>query len=389
MKVEVVGTTNNIRSQRGAKRIIQNHARKCYTEKGWSELLDESFMPGLVKTLIDRGHHSPFDHFAINMDFDRLPKVLAMVFNNQGVYTTSEKSARYTKMKISDHQLGLYNKWDNWFLNEISDRFPESEFPRLFKKGSDGKSTAGKLSQENARYMTSVFTPTSMTHSVSWRQANILYHGFKDFIAENEGSSDKFKANVADSMKDYVGSPDVKKWIIKEAQVRMKGGIPLRFLRDGEVEEHFGEDVYSTNYNASFASLAQLHRHRLATYDISNGWQKGLPLGAYVPRLIEAAGKVAEWKKDLGAVGDYDFPQAQLLRVGERGMREQLPAKTLERECGLAQLETARVVGSLLEKYSAQVPAMGGLAVPACESEGGCHRGGCTFGADKYLTRLI
>ena len=75
-----MGTTEGIDSQGGAKRIIQNHARKCYTEKGWDELLGESFMPGLVKTLIDRGHHSPFDHFTINMDFDKLPKALAMIF---------------------------------------------------------------------------------------------------------------------------------------------------------------------------------------------------------------------------------------------------------------------------------------------------------------------
>ena len=226
--------------------------------------------------------------------------------------------------------------------------------------------------------------------SILWHIMKIYsHHGFNDFIAKNGEGSDEFKAKVAESMKDYVGSPDVKKWIIDEAQVRMKGGIPLRFIRDGEVEEHFGKDVYSTNYDASFASLAQLHRHRLATYDISAGWEKGLTQGVYVPRLVEAAGVVDEWKNDLAAVGNYDFPQAQLLRVGERGMREQLPAKTLERECGLAQLETTRIVGSLLEKYSAHVPAMRGFAIPACKSEGGCKKGGCTFGPDKYLSRLI
>lgn len=390
MEVRLVGSTNRIKRQNSAKRFVQNHARKCYTEKSWDELLDESFQPGLIKTLISRGHHSPFDHFVLNFDFDGIPKALAMVFNNQGIYTTSEKSARYTKMAdIPVHQRELYDKWDGWFNSEISSRFPESKFPKLHKKGSDGKTTAGKLSQENARYMTSVFTPTSMTHTVSWRQANILYHSMNDFISENEGSSYVFNQKLVDGMKSFVDSPEVQKWIIEEAQVKMKGGIPLRFLRDTSVEEHFGEDTYSTNYKASFASLAQLQRHRLAIYDICGGFENGAPNGFYVPRLIEASGLEGEWIKDLESVSEYDFPQAQLLDVGERGMREHLPAKSLERECGLAQLETSRIVDNVLQKYGRVVPTMYDLAKPSCEIEGGCKKGGCTFGPSMYLERLI
>ncbi len=190
-------------------------------------------------------------------------------------------------------------------------------------------------------------------------------------------------------MQSFVDSPEVNKWLIDEAQVRMKGGIPLRFIRGTPVEEHFGEDMYGTNYEASFASLAQLQRHRLAVYDISGGFEKGAPNGFYIPRLIEASNMSKQWINDLESVSAYDFPQAQLLNVGERGMREHLPAKSLERECGLAQLETSRIVGDVLNKYEEYVPAMKDLAVPACDIEGGCKKGGCTFGADMYLERLI
>ncbi len=390
MEVQLIGSTNKICNQKEAKRFVQNHARICYTDKNWDELLDEAFQAGLIKSLITKGHHSPFDHFFLNYNFKGPEKAVAMVFNNQGVYTTSEKSARYTIMDdVPRHQKSLYNKWSNWFHNEISSRFPESDFPKLHKKSSDGKTTSEKLSQENARYMTSVFTPTIMTHTVSWRQLNILYHSFNDFIGENMDNRNKFNRKLAEGMQSFVDSPAVKKWVINEAQVRMKGAIPLRFIRSTPVEEHFGEDIYSTNYESSFASLAQLQRHRLAVYDICGEVKMGAPNGVYIPRLVEAAGLSGEWKWDLGEVSEYDFPQAQLLKTGERGMREHLPAKTLERECGLVQLETARVVDSVLRKYGKSIPSMYELATPACIIEGGCKKGGCTFGPKKYLERLV
>lgn len=388
MKVDLVGSTEGIKDLQTAKRWIQNHARICYTEKNWGELVEEGFKEGLMGSLISRGHHSPFDHFNLNFYLDGPEKALAMVFNNQGVYTTSEKSARYTTMKgIPEKQMKLYEKWDKWFLGEMSSRFPQTDFPKLYQKGGDGKSTAEKLAQENARYVTSVFTPTKMTHSVSLRQTNILYHWFNDFIAGNENSSEEFKARLARSMKGFTESPEVKKWVIDEAQVAMKGNIPLKFF-GSKVEEHFGEDVYSTNYTASFASLAQLHRHRLANYIVSEGFQKGAPLNFYAPRLVMASEKYREWLDDLESVAETDFPQAQLLRVGERGLREYLIAKTEERECGLAQLETARVVAHVLDKYAHKIPEMEDLIQPAC-ADSGCKKGGCTFGAKNYLERLI
>lgn len=390
MQVQLVGSTNNILNRQDAKRWVQNHARICYSEKSWDELLEEAFMPGLMNSIIGNGHHSPIDHFGVNFYFEGPEKSLAMIFNNQGTYTSSEKSARYTVMKdIPPRQAELYAKWDNWFLEQVTQRFPEDQFPKLhMRRKPTEKSSAEKLSQENARYMTSVFTPTKMTHSLTWRQMNILYHQFNDFINENEGSPVTYKARLAEAMKGFVQSEEIKKWVIDEAQVKMKGNIPLRFLRDSSVEEHFGEDIYSTNYFASFASLAQLHRHRLVNYNVSSGFQQGAPLGFYVPRLIEANGKTNEWIDDLESIAKTDFPQAQILYVGERGMRENLPARTEERECGLAQLETARVIGELLDDYSKFIPEVAELKQPTC-LKSGCKKGGCTFGPANCLERLI
>jgi hypothetical protein len=389
MKVQLVGSTNTIQTQQEAKRWVQNHARICYSEKDWNQLIEEDFKEGLVSSLISRGHDSPFDHFGLNFYFNGPEKALAMIFNNQGMYTTSEKSARYTIMSgMPENQKVLYEKWDNWFLKEISNRFPESNFPKLHKKGGDGKTTAEKLAQENARYMISVFTPTKMTHSLTWRQTNIIYHQFSNFIKENENSQIEFKQRLAEGMKGFVNSDEIKKWIIQDAQVVMKGKIPLRFFREKPVEEYFGEDIYSTNYLASFASLAQLHRSRLAKYDISSGFQKEATSGLYIPSLVEASGKSKEWLEDLETIVKTDFPQAQLLVVGERGLRENLPAKTEERECGLAQLETTRIIGNLLTRYSYYVPEMSELIQPTC-LKNGCKKGGCAFGPSKVFDRLI
>lgn len=389
MKVQIVGSTNNVQSQQDAKRWVQNHGRICYTEKNWDELLEEGFKTGLMGSLIGRGHHSPFDHFGLNFYFEGPEKSLAMAFNNQGMYTTSEKSARYTVMSgMPRAQKVTYDKWDSWFQKEIANQFPETNFPKLYIKGGDGKTPAEKLAQENARYVTSVFTPTNMTHTLTWRQMNIIYNQFQDFIQANENSPVEFKGRLAEAMKGFVNSDEIQKWVIDEAQVKMKGDIPLRFFRDKPVEEHFGEDIYSTNYLASFASLAQLHRHRLVKYDVSSGFQKGAPLGFYIPRLIEASGKSSEWLGDLEDIAKTDFPQSQLLYVGERGMRENLPARTEERECGLAQLETARVLGELLDNYAQYVPEVAELKQPTC-TKGGCKKGGCTFGPSKALERLM
>ncbi len=92
-------------------------------------------------------------------------------------------------------------------MSEVSQRFPKEKFHTLYnRKRPSEKSLAEKLSQENARYMTSVFTPTKITHSLTWRQTNIIYHWFTNFIKENENSSDEFKGTLAEAMKGYTES---------------------------------------------------------------------------------------------------------------------------------------------------------------------------------------
>ena len=43
------------------------------------------------------GHHSVFNHPTYNLSLEGIPKILAMILNNEKMYNTSEKSARYTR----------------------------------------------------------------------------------------------------------------------------------------------------------------------------------------------------------------------------------------------------------------------------------------------------
>lgn len=54
-----------------------------------------------------------------------------MVLNNEGIYNTSEKSARYTKMVLKDKEQELYNKWLEIFKREISDMYKD-KYPQVF-----------------------------------------------------------------------------------------------------------------------------------------------------------------------------------------------------------------------------------------------------------------
>ena len=66
------------------------------------------------------GHHSVFGHATYNLSLERIPKILAMVLNNEKVYNTSEKSARYTKMEPLPQEKELYEKWIEIYAKQIA-----------------------------------------------------------------------------------------------------------------------------------------------------------------------------------------------------------------------------------------------------------------------------
>ena len=88
-------------------------ANICYTKKSYDEILTEP-----IEKTKDRAegnknnlHHSVFGHDSLSVYIEGIPKIVAMLLNNEHEYNTSEKSARYTMMQPSDKEQKLYDKW--------------------------------------------------------------------------------------------------------------------------------------------------------------------------------------------------------------------------------------------------------------------------------------
>ena len=75
----------------------------CYDREGFNHLVNEPAEKTnrRIDMTLNNGHHSVYDHINISFNLQNVPKMLAMVLNNEHQYTTSEKSARYTPVEVS------------------------------------------------------------------------------------------------------------------------------------------------------------------------------------------------------------------------------------------------------------------------------------------------
>lgn len=339
------------------------------------------------------GHISVFEHCYITMVLE-LNKALAMVLNSLGVYTTSEKSARYTKfIPQTDKELNLYNKWLDIIQRKILDEYPwiddealskklckimgvkytkvvyngsisqlkddewlEEEFTKIKK---DITLPSYKLAQENARYMISVFTPTVMEYTVSYRQLSNICDLFDTFLKSHD------KTEFSNRLKPYVEKLNNEfKEILKldeETLTHFKSNKNqhLRFIESSTVssldplvvenitskKESIG-DSYTISYKGSLAMLAQAQRHRTIRYSMF--LDKATEF--YVPAIISKNGLEKEWLEDLKEISDV-FPQATLVRITEQGIFEDFALKCKERLCGRAQLEIMKQTIESLNKF--------------------------------------
>ena len=135
----------------------------------FEELMEESTEKtnARISRTMGSGHHSVFEHVYVSLHLENIPKLFAMVLNNEKVYVTSEKSARYTKMVATPKEQALYEKWIDIFEKKIRERYPDNT-------GFMTDQKVKKLAQENARYLISVKTPTTMVYTVSYRQLNYI-----------------------------------------------------------------------------------------------------------------------------------------------------------------------------------------------------------------------
>lgn len=287
----------------------------------------------IADTVENNGHHSTFGHSFLTLEITGLPKALAMILNNEHEYNTSEKSARYTVMKdIEPAQNALYNKWVGVFERKIQEKYPNG-CNNFFD--ANGKK-AHKLAQENARYMISVFTPTNMVYTTSFRQLNYICHWMEKQI---DKSTNKFYETLKNDMMQFVNFCKENK--LYSEKLSDGKGRDFSLFGDPILKTEFSSS-YQCAYKMSFAALAQEQRHRTINYHINNlkfvnNFEKNTEF--YLPPIIKDDPKlVEEYLRDISSVA-WALPQGTMIEVVERGTYENFILKTKERLCVMAQKE--------------------------------------------------
>lgn len=336
MKISILGSTKekHILSKEEAILFAGKSAGICYMPDTLEVLFNEEqekTFKRAERTLVS-GHHSVFDHPTYNLALEEIPKILAIILNNEGMYTTSEKSARYTKMKLENKEKELYEKWIEIFSKEISNEYPNIQEKQVLK-----------LAQENARYLISIFTPsTTMEYSVSLRQLNYIMDWFEDFIKNAEDTS--FNKMLKPYLIEF--NEQLKDLKVENLDAKVKKRTLSLFDTRRNRKEEFGEN-YCITYKGTFAEFAQAQRHRTIDYKITIPEKNEY----YIPLIIKDNEALKdEWLKDINSLGDK-YPQGLLIDINERGTVENFILKTKERLCGCAQLEIMLQTKEILDKY--------------------------------------
>ena len=343
MKISIIGTTNTQAfSNKNDMEIFSGHvAGVCYMKNDFASIINEPTDKTYrrIEQTKNSGHHSVYDHNYINLYLQDIPKAFAMLLNNEKAYTTSEKSARYTKMQPVGEQKELYEKWQNIFTEVIAKKYKQ-KYPEFF---TDTK--ISKLAQENARYLISVFTPTSMVYSVSYRQLNYLY-GFMQQELSNDNSN-KFMQLLKPTLSDFCNAIEKLDIIDNTLQHNNKNRkFSLIETFNTNKKQYFG-DVYQTTYDGTFAQLAQAQRHRTITYSFSLYDNPTF----YTPPILKNDDKLnAMWQADCKLVSEQ-MPQGTMIKINECGTLENFILKMKERNCTHAQLEINMQTSATLQLY--------------------------------------
>lgn len=338
MDLKIIATTkpDHIVDKHDLDMFCGHVAGVCYMPNNFQDLLleDQAKTEKRIQRTMSDNHHSVFEHGYVSLYLENIPKLMAMVLNNEKVFVTSEKSARYTKMNVTEKEQYLYDKWYEIILDKIAKHYTTDN--KFFNN-----SRREKLAQENARYMISSLTPTSMVYTTSYRQLNYLCAMFMNEINKKESSYEVLKPYFKEFV-DFVKSAG----FLDERLADDGKSRKLSLISDIDRKEIFG-DVYSTNYEGSIAQYAQAQRHRTINYEIDLNNCKGV----YIPKIIQCdSDLVSSWVSDMNSVKDI-MPQGLLYKINERSTLENFIMKMKERCCSFAQLEIDNQTRATLNKY--------------------------------------
>lgn len=335
MKVSVIGSTKpgfelDVKS---ALDFGGKSAGICYLSNTFDDILKESEekTQKRINQTLNNKHHSVYDHVSYNLLLQGVPKILAMIINNEKQYTTSEKSARYTQMELVGEEKLLYDKWLNIFIDKISEKYPEMDEKKVLK-----------LAQENARGLTSVFTITTMEYTTTLRQLNNIMHMFNEYIEQE--TTNEFEIKIKKYMKEF--NDNLQYLYIEELYDKSKRRR-LSLFDNMEKHNEIYDEVYCSTYKASFAQLAQAQRHRTLNYSIKVLEKPEF----FTPIIIKDDTELSnDWINDISKLKD-NYPQSMYVDVCERGTYEDFALKCVERLCSCAQLEISLQTRDTLDKY--------------------------------------
>lgn len=339
-----------------------------------------------LSTLITRGlntiyqdHTTPSEHQIVSLEIVDIPKALCMVLNNEKQYTADERSLRYTEVKpsnfISNKEVELYNKWLNILNNVIEKKY--YDFYRKYNKTEKGTNKAIlKLAQENARYMVSVFIPTTITYTVPWIQINKIISYMQRII---DNPLDEFEKKLIPYFKDFTNQcidldiaitkdsiyrnlindndPKLKEHLLKKfPQIKTyKDNKELIYKNNKNIDlslfakrnpftginndNEYGYNISYNNYE-SWVCLAQEQRHRTCNCEMIIP-ENFIP---YIPPIISDNNElIQEWIKDITTVKNI-YPEGQLIKVNRcTTLKNILKYVAQERACERAQLEIERL----------------------------------------------
>ena len=396
MEIKVIAKTENMNKEGKLNPLVfaGQCGGVCYMPDTFEKLMeqpDEKHIKRAEGAIINT-HLSLFGHEHLTLCISGIPKILAMVLNNIGAYNTSEKSARYTRMdKIPENELKYYNKWYDIFVKLIKEKYdfiPDNK--------------AGKLAQENARYMISVFTETTMVFTTSLLDILFIISN----INKMESNGTYFYNRLIDSMNTLrdllidmlidTYSEEVANKLLQINDIKHDG---FTLLCNDEtswfnLDTIFGP-TYFTKYEGTFAQLAQAQRHRTLDYVMYFNGESRL---FYVPEIIQGTDYEEEWLTDIDSLSDI-IPQGTLVRITETGTFDNFLMKTRERECTCAQLEIQKqtmLTHELFEQNAYMLTSAQAEKLEGYSSKIRCEfkdrfkcSSPCQFKRDERKTRLI
>lgn len=333
-----------------------------------SETEEQLLKRGLNTIISD--HTSPSEQPMVMLEIVDIPKALCMVLNNEKQYMADERSLRYTIVKkskyISDEEVTLYNKWLQIFIDILTNEY--YDFFSKFNQGATEEKTQKKvasaikkIAQENARYMVSMFIPTTLTYTVPLAQINKICVYMQDIIAsplnEFEELLVPYFKEFIQGLKDldvivtehdaHILCPELNRPDNDDILYHNNKKISLSLLAEHNkfsginLPNEYGVNI-SYNMDISVASLAQFHRHRTFNFEML---APSLDEKAfYIPRLLDGKDDlVKEWLEDMASVNKY-YPNGKLLHVNASGTLKNLVNYIgKERACDRAFLETEDV----------------------------------------------